>query len=58
LKAVGYHLDQLPTGRYRFRCWLPRGAQGNELVEGQGPSESEAVRLCLASASCPQALSH
>ena len=51
LGAVGFQLEQLPSGGYRFICHLPTAAFGQtQGVEVQAPSEAEAVSQCLARA--------
>jgi hypothetical protein len=48
LKATCYQLDKVPTGGYRFTCWLPAEQTGKSYrVEGEASGEAEAVRLCL-----------
>ena len=47
--AVRFEMVKLTTGGSRFSCWLPDGATLRP-VSGEGASEGEAVRLCLARA--------
>jgi hypothetical protein len=45
--ATGFSLDPLPEGGYRFRCQLPTAGGQPRMVEGHGPTETEAVRRAL-----------
>jgi hypothetical protein len=48
LGAVGFQVDQLPSGGCRFVCWLPRAQPGaTERIEALAGSEAEAIRLGL-----------
>jgi hypothetical protein len=48
LEAVGFHLDRLPEGGYRFTCWVPAAQAGRtSRVEAMAATEAEAVRLAL-----------
>ena len=47
--AVRFEMQKLTTGGSRFSCWLPNGSTLRP-VTGEGTSEGEAVRLCLARA--------
>jgi hypothetical protein len=47
LGATRFSLERLSDGGYRFSCWLPRGADGTERMDGASATEAEAVRLCL-----------
>ena len=47
--AVRFQLETLPAGGSRFSCWLRDGSSLRPIT-GEGASEGEAVRLCMARA--------
>jgi hypothetical protein len=46
LGVTRFALEPMAGGQMRFSCWVPNGASF-QLVQGEGASESEAVRVCL-----------
>jgi hypothetical protein len=48
LGAVGFQLDRLPTGDWRFGCWLPTTDPAHpRRFEAQAATEAEAIRRTL-----------
>ena len=47
--AIKFEMEKLSSGGSRFSCWVRDGASVRP-VTGEGASESDAVRLCLARA--------
>ena len=48
LGAVGFQLEPLATGGYRFVCLLPSGLPDRpSRIDGQGATQAEAVRAAL-----------
>lgn len=51
LGATGFHLDQLPTGKYRVNCLLPTGqSERTHRIEVESGNKAEAVRLTVTQA--------
>lgn len=51
LGAIGFHLDKLPTGKYRVNCLLPTGQlERTHCIEVEAGSKGEAVRLAVSQA--------